>query len=69
MRKNLNSILKQFIDPEYIEPESSKYLLIEKQESGYTELNVEIRGENICIAQYDKKKADVDFGIDLRKQG
>ena len=53
--ENLNFILKQFIDPEYIEPESSKYLLIEKQESGYTELNVEIRGENICIAQYDKK--------------
>lgn len=66
--ENLNFILEQFIDPEYIEPESSKYLLIEKQESGYTELNVEIHGENICIAQYEKK-ADVDFGIDLRKQG
>lgn len=53
--EKLNFILEKFIDPEYIAAEDTKYLLTEEQESGHTELSLEIHGENICIKQYDKK--------------
>lgn len=51
----LNYVLHEFIAPEYVEAESSEYLLIENQDSGHTELTLHIEGENLCIAQYDKK--------------
>ncbi len=51
----LNFVLQEFIAPEYIEAERSDYLLTENQDSGYTELTLHVKGENICIAQYDKK--------------
>ena len=51
----LNFVLQEFIAPEYIEAECSDYLLTENQDSGYTELTLHVKGENICIAQYDKK--------------
>lgn len=51
----LNFVLQEFIAPEYIEAERSDYLLTENQDSGHTELTLHIEGENLCIAQYDKK--------------
>mgnify|MGYP004554378443 CR=1 FL=1 len=51
----LNYALHEFIDPEYVEMEDSEYLLTEEQDSGHTELRLRIQGENLCIAQYDKK--------------
>ena len=51
----LNFVLQEFIAPEYIEAERSDYLLTEDQDSGHTELTLHIEGENLCIAQYDKK--------------
>ena len=52
---NLNYVLHEFIDPAYVETEHSEYLLTEEQDSGHTELRLHIQGENLCIAQYDKK--------------
>lgn len=51
----LNYVLHEFIAPEYIEAERSDYLLTEDQDSGHTEMTLHIEGENLCIAQYDKK--------------
>ena len=51
----LNYVLHEFIAPAYVEAESSEYLLTEDQDSGHTELTLHIEGENLCIAQYDKK--------------
>ncbi|MDD7324571.1 MAG: hypothetical protein SO089_03690 [Dialister sp.] len=53
--EKLNYILNEFIAPGYMEVESSEYLLTEEQDSGHTELTLHIKGENICISQYDKK--------------
>lgn len=51
----LNYVLREFIAADYVETEGSEYLLTEDQDSGYTELMLYIQGENLCIAQYDKK--------------
>lgn len=48
-------LLDNFIEQSYVESESDCYLLTEEQESGKTELTVNVSGENLCLKQYDKK--------------
>jgi hypothetical protein len=55
-------IIKELMMPDFIENCSHKMLLEEREESGRSELNVRLlSGENLCIANADKKKTDIHF--------
>lgn len=47
--------IDNFLQENYFLPENHSYCLEEKSESGRSELQVKVRGDNLCIEDYDHK--------------
>lgn len=55
MNQRVEFALDNFLEAGYFEPEADRYLLEEKKESGRSFLTVDIKGEHLCIRDYDNK--------------
>ena len=47
--------IDNFLEEKFFLPSSSSYCLEEKEESGRSELQVDVEGDNLCSEDYDHK--------------
>lgn len=47
--------IEKFLEEDFFLPENDSYCLEEKSESGRSELQVTIQGDNLCCEEYDHK--------------
>ena len=47
--------IEKFLEEDFFLPENDSYCLEEKSESGRSELQVTIQGDNLCCEDYDHK--------------
>ncbi len=55
IEKRVQYGIDNFLEEKFFLPSQSSYCLEEKSDSGRTELQVEIKGENLCSEDYDNK--------------
>ncbi len=55
IEKRVQYGIDNFLEEKFFLPSQNSYCLEEKSESGRTELQVEIKGENLCSEDYDNK--------------